>query len=60
MSLSQSLNGHGGAYATDLAFDRKNGLATICLPQHNGYAGTDGGKVLPAFKQAAVAAFGKR
>lgn len=52
--------GHGGAYATDLSFDRKHGLATIWLVQHNGYGGTDGGKILPGFKQAAVAAFGKR
>lgn len=52
--------GHGGAYATDLAFDRKHGLATIFLVQHNGYAGKDGGKILPTFKQAALAAFGKK
>lgn len=51
--------GHGGAYATDLAFDRKHGFATIFLPQHNGFAGTDGGKILPTFKQAAVAAFAR-
>jgi CubicO group peptidase (beta-lactamase class C family) len=59
-SVSGDGYGHGGAYATDLAFERKNGLATIYLPQHNGYAGPDGGKILPTFKQAAVAAFGKK
>lgn len=52
--------GHGGAYATDLWIDTKHQVVTIYLPQHNGYAGTDGGKILPTFKQAAVAAFGKK
>jgi CubicO group peptidase (beta-lactamase class C family) len=56
-SVTGDSYGHGGAYATDLAFDRKHGLATIFLPQHNGFAGTDGGKILPTFKQAAFAAF---
>jgi CubicO group peptidase (beta-lactamase class C family) len=49
--------GHGGAYATDLWIDTKHQLVTIYLVQHNGYAGSDGGKLLPTFKQAAVAAF---
>jgi CubicO group peptidase (beta-lactamase class C family) len=59
-SVNGDTYGHGGAYATDLAFDRKQGLATIYLVQHNGYAGADGGRILPAFKSAAVAAFGRR
>lgn len=58
-SVSGDHYGHGGAYATDLTFDRRHGLATIWLVQHNGYGGADGGKILPTFKKAAVAAFGK-
>ena len=52
--------GHGGAYATDIWIDTKNQLVTIYLVQHNGYAGADGGKILPTFKQAAVTAFGSK
>jgi CubicO group peptidase (beta-lactamase class C family) len=52
--------GHGGAYATDLWIDTRNQLVTVYLVQHNGYAGNDGGKILPAFKAAAVAAFGAK
>lgn len=51
--------GHGGAYATDLWIDTKRQLVTIYLVQQNGYAGTDGGKILSIFKQAAVAAYGR-
>jgi hypothetical protein len=29
------------------------------MVQHAGYPGTDGGKILPAFTEAAAAAFGK-
>lgn len=50
--------GHGGAYATDIWVDTRHQLVTIYLVQHNGYAGTDGGKILPTFKQAALATFG--
>ncbi len=50
--------GHGGAFATDIWIDTKHQLVTIYLVQHNGYAGADGGKILPTFKNAALAAFG--
>lgn len=59
-SVNGDYYGHGGAYATDLAFERKHGLATIFLVQHNGFAGTNGGKILPIFKQAALTAFGAK
>ncbi len=48
--------GHSGAYSTDLAIDQPHGLITIFLVQHNGYGGSDGGAILPAFKAAARAA----
>ena len=48
------LFGHGGAYGTDLAIDRPHGLITILLAQHDGYANGDGGRILPAFKAAAL------
>jgi CubicO group peptidase (beta-lactamase class C family) len=51
--------GHGGAYATDMAIDRPRGLITIFLVQHNGYANSDGGSILPTFKAAAVAALAR-
>ncbi len=51
--------GHGGAYATNMWIDPQRGLVTIYMVQHAGYAGPDGGKILPAFTQAAEAAFGK-
>jgi CubicO group peptidase (beta-lactamase class C family) len=51
--------GHGGAYSTDLWIDTTQQLVTVFLVQHNGYAGKDGGKILPAFKQAAKSTFGK-
>ncbi|HLX63319.1 MAG TPA: serine hydrolase domain-containing protein [Planctomycetota bacterium] len=44
--------GHGGAYATDMHIDQKRGLITIFMVQHAGF-GTDGGKIMPAFRKAA-------
>ncbi len=51
--------GHGGAYSNDLWVDTRCQLITIYLVQHNGYGGSDGGKILGTFKQAAQAAFGR-
>lgn len=49
--------GHGGAYATDLWIDPARGLVMVYMVQHAGYPGTDGGKILPAFRKAAADAF---
>ncbi|HYG73389.1 MAG TPA: serine hydrolase domain-containing protein [Planctomycetota bacterium] len=46
--------GHGGAYSTDLWIHADKGVATIWMVQHAGYGGKDGGKILPAFKKAAL------
>ena len=51
--------GHGGAHSTNMTIDPASGLITIYMVQHAGYGGADGGKILPAFRQAALAAFGK-
>lgn len=51
--------GHGGALATNMTIHKEKGLATIYLVQHQGYAGPDGGKILPAFRKAALEKFGK-
>ena len=50
--------GHGGAYATDMQVDPKHGLVLIYMVQHAGYAGPDGGKILPTFRKVAVDTFG--
>jgi CubicO group peptidase (beta-lactamase class C family) len=50
--------GHGGALATDLSLHPKEGLITIYMVQHEGYATKEGDKILPAFTEAAVRAFG--
>ena len=51
--------GHGGAYATDLALDPERKLVMVFLVQHAGYPNNEGSKILPAFRKAAEAAFGK-
>ncbi len=51
--------GHGGAYNTNMQIDPQRQLITIFMVQHAGYPGTDGDKILPAFKNAVVEAFGK-
>lgn len=51
--------GHGGAYATDMVVNTKQGLVLVYLVQHNGFSG-EGGKAKGAFQQAAVERFGKK
>lgn len=46
--------GHGGAYSTDMQIDVPQQLITIFLVQQAGYPGTDGGTILPKFRQAAL------
>jgi CubicO group peptidase (beta-lactamase class C family) len=50
--------GHGGAYSTDMQIDMQHGLITIFLVQHAGYPSTEGGKILPAFRKAALETLG--
>lgn len=51
--------GHGGAYSTNMEVDPARQLVLVFMVQHAGYPGTEGGKILPAFTEAAIAAFGK-
>lgn len=51
--------GHGGALSTNMQVDPQKGLVLVYLVQHAGYAGTDGGKILPTFQKTAADAFGK-
>ncbi len=51
--------GHGGALSTDMWIDPAHGLAMIYLVHHAGYANDDGGAILPAFRAAALEAFGQ-
>ncbi len=51
--------GHGGAYSTSMQIDPQRQLITIFMVQHEGYPGTDGDKIQPAFTKAAVEAYGK-
>ena len=46
--------GHGGAYSTDMQIDLQHQLITIFLVQHAGYAGNEGGTILPKFRQTAL------
>jgi CubicO group peptidase (beta-lactamase class C family) len=46
--------GHGGAYSTDMQIDVQHQLITIFLVQHSGYPGTEGGTILPKFRQTAL------
>jgi CubicO group peptidase (beta-lactamase class C family) len=50
--------GHGGAYATHMDIDPQRQLVMIFMVHHAGFPGADGGKIYPAFTQAAVKAFG--
>jgi CubicO group peptidase (beta-lactamase class C family) len=50
--------GHGGAYSTDMRIDAEHQLITIYLVQHAGYPSDAGGKILPAFREAALEAAG--
>src|SRR5258708_32999713 len=45
--------GHGGAYSTNMWIDPQKGVITVYMVQQAGYAGADGGKILPAFTHAA-------
>jgi CubicO group peptidase (beta-lactamase class C family) len=51
--------GHGGAYATDMWIDPERQLVMVYMVQHAGYPGSDGGKILPAFRKAAADTFAK-
>jgi CubicO group peptidase (beta-lactamase class C family) len=51
--------GHGGAYSTDMQIDAQHQLITIYLVQHAGYAGKNGGNIVPDFRKAALAAAGR-
>jgi len=46
--------GHGGAYSTDMQIGMQHQLLTSFLVQHAGYAGTEGGQILPAFRKVAL------
>jgi CubicO group peptidase (beta-lactamase class C family) len=52
--------GHGGAYATDLWIDPQKQLVMVYMVQHAGYPGSEGGKILPAFRKAAETLAEKR
>jgi CubicO group peptidase (beta-lactamase class C family) len=49
--------GHGGAYSTNMNIDRKRGLITVFMVQHDGFPG-DGSKSGGAFRKAAEERFG--
>jgi CubicO group peptidase (beta-lactamase class C family) len=49
---------HGGAYATNMMIDPKQGLVYVFMVQHNGFP-KDGGKSLGAFQKAAEEQFAK-
>ncbi len=49
---------HGGAFATNMTIDRRNGLITIFLVQHAGFPG-NGGKAQEEFRKAATDRFGR-
>jgi CubicO group peptidase (beta-lactamase class C family) len=49
---------HSGAYATNMSIYPERGIITVWLVQHSGFPG-EGNKAYQAFKQAALAAFGK-
>lgn len=52
--------GHGGALSTNMQIDPQKGLVLVYLVQHAGYAGTDGGKILPTFQKTAAEAFARQ
>ncbi|MSR53636.1 MAG: class A beta-lactamase-related serine hydrolase [Gemmataceae bacterium] len=57
-SVSDGWFGHGGALATDMQINTKQGLILVYLVQHAGFP-NDGSKGKAAFQQAAIAKFGK-
>lgn len=57
--ISPDNAGHGGAYATNMSIYQEKGIITVWMVQHAGFPG-EGKKAQEAFKQAALAEFGKR
>jgi len=55
-NVSDGAFGHGGAYATNMTVDTKNGLVFIWMVQHADFPG-DGAKSRDAFMQAAKGTF---
>ena len=52
--------GHGGAHATNMTVNTSRGLVLVFLVQHTGGWRDDSGKkILPAFQEAAIKAFGQ-
>jgi CubicO group peptidase (beta-lactamase class C family) len=51
--------GHGGAYSTNMTIDPQHGLVTIFLVQNAGWRNSEGPKIEPAFRKAAVELFAK-
>jgi CubicO group peptidase (beta-lactamase class C family) len=57
----EGLASHNGAWKTNMTVDVRTGLITIFLVQVAGWRDeAEGKKIEPAFRQAALAAFGKR
>ena len=48
--------GHGGAHKTDMHIFPQQQLVTVFMVQNTDWRNGDGGKVLPAFQQAAICA----
>jgi CubicO group peptidase (beta-lactamase class C family) len=57
-AVAPDSTGHSGAYATNMSIYPDKGLITVWMVQHAGFPG-DGKKAVDAFRQAALAAFGK-
>jgi CubicO group peptidase (beta-lactamase class C family) len=58
-SVNGNLFGHGGAYSTNLSIDPQKGLVLVFMVQNAGWRSDEGKKILPAFTNAALAAFAK-
>ena len=57
-SVGSYWTGHGGAEATNMEINRKNGLIFVWMVQHAGFP-NNGAKSMDAFKIAAGAEFAK-
>ncbi len=55
-AVGESSFGHGGACSTNTSIDRKNGLVSIWLVQHDGFPG-QGDRCHDAWKQAALSRY---
>jgi CubicO group peptidase (beta-lactamase class C family) len=53
LSVGGDWFGHGGAFATNLTVNRKNGLVLVYMVQHAGFP-KDGGEAIGAFHRAAA------